>query len=49
MSAAGKDSSKRNEKLTKYRLLVDELRKRRPGYDITTAPVVIGANGGMEA
>ena len=38
--------TKRNEKVTKHRQLAFELRKRRPGYDITIVPVVIGALGG---
>ena len=36
-------TAKRNEKMTKYRQLAFELRERRPGYNITTVPVVIGA------
>ena len=37
---------KRNEKRTKYRQLAFELRKRRVGYNIVVAPLVIGALGG---
>ena len=39
-------AAKRNEKVTKYRQLAFELRERRPGYNITIVPVVIGALGG---
>ena len=39
-------AAKRNEKMTKYRQLAFELRERRPGFDITIIPVVIGALGG---
>ena len=39
-------AAKRNKKGTKYRQLVFELRERRPGYDTTTVPIVIGARGG---
>ena len=46
MSAAGKSAAKRNKKVTKYRQFLFELRERRPGYDITIVPVVIGALGG---
>ena len=38
-------AAKRNEKVTKYRQLAFELRERRPGYNITIVPVVIGALG----
>ena len=42
-------ATKRNEKATKYRQLAFELRERRPGYDITIVPVVIGAlDGGIK-
>ena len=37
--------AKRTEKLTKYRLAF-ETRERRPDYDITVIPVIIGAPGG---
>ena len=39
-------AAKRNERVTKYRQLTCELRERRPGYNITIVPVVIGALGG---
>ena len=39
-------AAKRNEKVTKYRQLAFELRERRPGYNITIVPVVIGALAG---
>ena len=39
-------AAKRNEKVTKYQKLAFELRKRRPGYDTTIIPIVIGAFGG---
>ena len=39
-------AAKRYEKVTKYRQLALELRERRPGYNITIVPVVIGALGG---
>ena len=39
-------AAKRNEKVTKYRQLAFELKERRPGYNITIVPVVIGALGG---
>ena len=38
--------AKRLEKLTKYRQLVYESRKRRPEYEIIVVPLVIGALGG---
>ena len=39
-------AAKRDENMTKYRQLAFELRERRPGYNITIVPVVIGALGG---
>ena len=39
-------AAKRHEKLTKYRQVAFELRKRRLGYDVTIIPIVIGALGG---
>ena len=39
-------ASKRNEKVTKYRQLVFELKERGPRYNITIVSVVIGALGG---
>ena len=39
-------AAKRNEKVTKYRQLAFELRERRPGYNMTIVPIVIGALGG---
>ena len=42
-------AAKRNEKVTKYRQLAFELRERRPGYNITIVPVIIGAlRGGIK-
>ena len=38
--------TKRLEKLTKYRQLALEMRKRRLGYEIIVVPVTIGALGG---
>ena len=37
--------TKRTETLTKYRQLVFETRKRRPGYEIYVVPIVVGALG----
>ena len=37
--------TKRMEKLTKYRQLAFETRKRHPGYVINVVPVMIGALG----
>ena len=39
-------AAKRNEKVAKYRQFTFQLRERRPGYNITIVPVVIGALGG---
>ena len=39
-------AAKRNEKVTKCRQLAFDLRERRPGYNITIFPIVIGALGG---
>ena len=42
-------AAKRNEKVTKYRQLAFDLRERRPGYNITIVPIVIGAlRGGIK-
>ena len=38
--------AKRTEKTTKYRQIAFETRKRRPGYKVYIAPVVVGALGG---
>ena len=38
--------TKRLEKLTKYRQLAFEERKRRQGYEIVVVPLIIGALGG---
>ena len=43
-------AEKRREKLTKYQQLAFEIRERRPGFEVTIVPIVIGClGGGMKA